>query len=420
LLHVDVDRFKTVNDAYGHVEGDAVLRALAERLQGSIRTSDLSGVGTAGSDSVVARVGANAFTLLLVDVGNDAQAAQVAARLQTAVGMPIALRGRELVLTASIGIAMYPRDAGDTTGLARCAEQAAYAAKSAGRAQHHFFDEAMNVLASDRLARESDLRRAIAEGQLRLHYQPKVDAGSGVILGAEALVRWLHPERGLVPPGQFIPLAEETGLILPLTDWVLETACADLRARRDAGLRSLPISVNLAAPSFVHDSLLAQLDELLQRHRLEATSLVFEVTESLLMTDIERAVERLHALRERGFGLSLDDFGTGYSSLSYLKRFPVHELKIDRSFVVDVCSGGHDGALAASIIALGREFGLRVVAEGVETSEQAAFLLGHGCPHQQGYLFARPMPGEAFDALLIEGVVAERARPLVAVDIFAN
>jgi predicted signal transduction protein with EAL and GGDEF domain len=215
-----------------------------------------------GSDSVVARVGANAFTLLLVDVGNDAQAAQVAARLQNAVAAPIALRGRELVLTASIGIAMYPRDAGDTKGLARCAEQAAYAAKSAGRAQHHFFDEAMNALASERLADESDLRRAIAEGQLRLHY--------------EALVRWLHPERGLVPPGQFIPLAEETGLILPLTDWVLETACADLRARLDAGLRSVPIAVNLAAPSFVHDGLLAQLDELLAHHRLDATCLVFE------------------------------------------------------------------------------------------------------------------------------------------------
>ena len=419
LLHVDMDRFKNVNDAYGHAEGDAVLLALTERLQASIRSCDLAMVGGTANDSVVARVGANAFTVLLVDVGNDSQAATVAERLLNAVAAPIALRGRELVLTASIGIAMYPRDAGDAKGLARCAEQAAYAAKSAGRARHSFFDEAMNLLASDRLARESDLRHAIAEGQLRLQYQPKVDASSGVILGAEALVRWLHPERGLVPPGLFIPLAEESGLILPLTDWVLETACADQRARRDAGLRNVPISVNLSAASFVHDGLLAQLDELLARHGLEATALIFEVTESQLMTNVDRAVERLHELRERGFGLSLDDFGTGYSSLSYLKRFPVHELKIDRSFVVDVCSGGRDGALAASIIALGREFGLRVVAEGVETGEQAAFLLGHGCPHQQGYLFARPMPVAEFDALLVGGVVAERARPLVAVDLYA-
>ena len=418
LLHVDVDRFKAVNDAFGHAEGDAVLKVMTERLQASIRASDLAAVSSAPADPVVARVGANAFTLLLVDVGNDAQAAQVAERLQKAISEPLMLRGREMVLTASIGIALYPRDAGDAKGLARCAEQAAYAAKAAGRAQHHFFDEAMNALASDRLARESDLRRAIAEGQLRLYYQPKVDAGSGRILGAEALVRWMHPERGLVPPGEFIPLAEESGLILPLTDWVLETACADQRARLDAKQRVVPVSVNLAAPSFVHDGLLGQLDELLARHRIEPATLTFEVTESLLMTDIDRAVERLHALRERGFGLSLDDFGTGYSSLSYLKRFPVHELKIDRSFVVDVCRGGRDGALAASIIALGREFGLRVVAEGVETGEQAAFLLGHGCPHQQGYLFARPMPAAEFDALMVGGSV-ERARPLSAVDQFA-
>ena len=418
LLHIDVDRFKTVNDAFGHAEGDAVLKLMTERLQASIRTSDLATVTPANTDSVVARVGANAFTLLLVDVGNDAQAAQVAERLQRAISAPLTLRGREMVLTASIGIALYPRDAGDAKGLARCAEQAAYAAKGAGRAQHHFFDEAMNALASERLARESDLRRAVAEGQLRLYYQPKVDAGTGRILGAEALVRWQHPERGLVPPAEFIPLAEESGLILPLTDWVIETACADLRQRRDAGLRIVPVSVNLAAPSFVHDGLLAQLDELLERYRIDPAWLTFEVTESLLMTDIDRAVERLHALRERGFGLSLDDFGTGYSSLSYLKRFPVHELKIDRSFVVDVCRGGRDGALAASIIALGREFGLRVVAEGVETGEQAAFLLGHGCPHQQGYLFARPMPADDFNALMRIGSV-ERARPLAAVDVFA-
>ena len=418
LLHVDVDRFKTVNDAFGHAEGDTVLKLMTERLQASIRASDLAAIGNATADPVVARVGANAFTLLLVDVGNDAQAALVAERLQKTISEPMLVRGREMVLTASIGIALYPRDAGDAKGLARCAEQAAYAAKGAGRAQHHFFDEAMNALASERLARETDLRHAIADGQLRLHYQPKVDAGSGRILGAEALVRWQHPEHGLVPPAEFIPLAEESGLILPLTDWVIETACIDLRRRMDARQRLVPVSVNLAAPSFVHDGLLAQLDALLAKYGIDPAALTFEVTESLLMTDIERAIDRLHALRERGFGLSLDDFGTGYSSLSYLKRFPVHELKIDRSFVVDVCRGGRDGALAASIIALGREFGLRVIAEGVETGEQAAFLLGHGCPHQQGYLYARPMPAAEFDALMVEGIV-ERAQPLAVVDIFA-
>ena len=406
LLHLDLDRFKSVNDAFGHAEGDAVLHTISERLQASLRASDIVSVGRVISrDSVFARVGANAFTLLLADIGNEQLVVTVAERLLHAVSVPLTVGDREWVLTASIGIALYPRDAVDSRDLIRCSEQAVYAAKEAGRARQQFFDEKMNAQASARLAQESDLRRGIADGQLRLYYQPKVDAASGVILGAEALVRWQHPERGLVPPGQFISLAEESGLILPLTDWVLETACADLRRRADAGLPALPVSVNLASPSFVHDDLPAQLQALMKKDRLAASCLTLEVTESLLMAQVERAVERLQALREMGFGLSLDDFGTGYSSLSYLKRFPIDELKIDRSFVIDVSKGGRDGALAAAIIALGREFRLRVIAEGVETLEQATFLLDHGCAHQQGFLFARPMPVHEFDALLVTGAM---------------
>lgn len=409
MLYVDMDRFKSVNDAVGYAEGDAVLRLISTRLKASIRTSDIAVAARVSHESMVSRVGGNAFTLLLVDVADDQQATVVTDRLLSAIAEPIAVGERELVLTASIGIALYPRDATDTDGLTRCAEQAAYVAKAAGRAQYHFFDEAMNVRASARLARESDLRQAITEGQLRLHYQPKVDASSGVITGAEALVRWQHPERGMVSPGEFIPLAEESGLILPLTDWVLETACADLRQRADMGLQSVPVSVNLASPSFASDGLSAQLDALLARYRLDPSCLVLEVTESLLMSDVERAVARLQELRDRGFRVSLDDFGTGYSSLGYLKRFPIDELKIDRSFVTDVWRGGRDGAIAVSIIALGRVFGLHVVAEGVETMGQSAFLLAHGCSHQQGYLFAKPMPGEAFNAMLVNGVVADPA-----------
>jgi len=403
MVYIDMDRFKSVNDAVGYAQGDTVLRLIASRLKASIRTSDIAVSARVSHESMVSRVGANAFTLLLVDVPDEQQATLVADRLLSAIQAPINVGERELVLTASIGIALYPRDAADTEGLTRCAEQAAYAAKSAGRARHRFFDEAMNVRASARLAKESDLRRAIAEGQLRLHYQPKVDASSGAILGAEALVRWHHPQRGMVSPGEFIPLAEESGLILPLTDWVLETACADLRQRADMGLRHVPVSVNLASPSFADDGLGRQLDALLSRHRLDPNSLVLEVTESLLMSDVERAVARLQALRERGFRVSLDDFGTGYSSLGYLKRFPIDELKIDRSFVTDVWRGGRDGAIAVSIIALGRVFGLRVVAEGVETLGQSSFLLAHGCSNQQGYLFAKPVPGTDFNALLLDG-----------------
>ena len=400
MVYVDMDRFKSVNDAIGYAQGDTVLRLISARLKSSVRTSDLAMDGRAGQESMVSRVGANAFTMLLVDIDDDKQAALVADRLLSAIAAPITVDGRELILTASIGMALYPRDAADAEGLTRCAEQAAYAAKSAGRAQYRFFDEAMNVRASARLARESDLRRAISEGQLRLHYQAKVDAADGAIIGAEALVRWQHPERGMVSPGEFIPLAEESGLILPLTDWVLETACADIRRRADLGLQPVPVSVNLASPSFADDGLRGQLEALLARYHLTPSCLVLEVTESLLMSDVERAVLRLQELRELGFRVSLDDFGTGYSSLGYLKRFPIDELKIDRSFVTDAWKGGRDGAIAVSVIALGRVFGLHVVAEGVETMAQSTFLLAHGCPHQQGYLFAKPMPADAFEAML--------------------
>lgn len=419
MLYIDIDRFKSVNDAVGYAQGDAVLQLISVRIKASIRASDLAAEGRVSNESMVSRVGGNAFTLLLVDIGDAQQVSVVAERLLSAVATPIPIEGSDLVITASIGIALYPRDAADADSLTRCAEQAAYAAKSAGRAQHRFFDEAMNKRASARLARESDLRRAISEGQLRLHYQPKVDASNGTITGAEALVRWQHPERGMVSPGEFIPLAEESGLILPLTDWVLETACTDLRQRADAGLRRVPVSVNLSCPSFADDGLKTQLDALLNRYQLEPSALVLEVTESLLMSDVDRAVARLRELRERGFRVSLDDFGTGYSSLGYLKRFPIDELKIDRSFVTDVCNGGRDGAIAVSIIALGRVFGLRVVAEGVETMGQSTFLLAHGCSHQQGYLFAKPMPGPAFDALLINGL-GPVAAPFKAAPIVAN
>ncbi len=405
LMHLDIDRFKSVNDALGHTDGDAVLVTMADRLQGAIRTADAGAGGRLQSESICARVGANAFTLLLVDIGSDHNADAVAERLQQAVSRPITLEAGDLVLTASIGVALYPRDAADTQSLVRCAEQAVYAAKAAGRAQHRFFDEAINARASARLSRESELRRAIADDQLRLHYQPKIDAASGAIIGAEALLRWQHPLQGLVPPGQFIPLAEESGLILALTDWVLERVCVDLTRWRQQGLRVVPVSVNLSSTSFSNDLLPGQLEALMHRYDLPTNLLMLEVTESLLMSDVDRVVGRLQALRALGFGVSLDDFGTGFSSLSYLNRFPLDELKIDRAFVTDAWRGGRDGAIAASIIALGREFGLRVIAEGVETSDQAAFLLKLGCSFQQGYLFARPAPPDVFETLLLRGTV---------------
>jgi EAL domain-containing protein (putative c-di-GMP-specific phosphodiesterase class I) len=324
----------------------------------------------------------------------------VAKRLSKTFAEPIEMESQPLILSVSIGIALFPGDAQDLAVLTRCAEQAVYAAKNAGRAQHRFYDEQMNIQATKRLLMESSLRRAIQGNKLCLYFQPKIDVASGTIVGAEALVRWQHPERGMVPPIEFVPLAEECGLILQLTDWVLAQACADLRAWLDAGLPSISLSVNLAALSLTDPLLTEKLDAVVQRFGLTPANLVLEITESMLMHDVDASIALLHKLRDKGFGLSLDDFGTGYSSLSYLSRFPVHELKIDRSFVTNAAQGGRHAALAVAIIRLAQEFGMTVVAEGVETREQSDFLLRSGSPVQQGYLFSRPVPATAFMAML--------------------
>ncbi len=418
LLHVDVDRFRGVNDAFGRARGDAVLQTLADRLRSWTRSSGQSSVGRALSElDMLARVGSNAFILLVAEVTGEEQAALLAQRVLKAIALPILIESQPLVLTASIGVAFFPTDAVDLPDLIRCAEQACDAAKTAGRAQHRFFNEQMNARASSRLLLEADLRRAIEENDLRLHFQPKVDAASGAIVGAEALVRWQHQARGSVPPDEFIALAEETGLILPLTDWMLESACLSLRAWSDAGLHQVPLSVNLAASSFTDVTLVAKLDALMHRHGLSSRRLTLEMTETMLMGDVASGVTLLETLRARGYQLSLDDFGTGYSSLGYLKCFPMDELKIDRAFITEAARGGRDGALAVAIITLGRELGLRVVvAEGVETPEQSAFLLRHGCNVQQGFLFSRPVPGDAFALMLRERyIVPPHARNAVAV-----
>ena len=412
MLHVDIDRFKGVNDAFGREQGDTVLKALAERFRSWIRSGDLvasAATSELGEPNLLARVGGNAFNLMIADLSNQAQAADVAQRLLASFDQPFQLGDQSLLLSASIGISVFPEDANNLSELTRCAEQAVHSAKAAGRAQHRFFDEKINVLAASRLLKEAELRSAIAHDQLRLHFQPKVDASSLKIVGAEALVRWQHPQRGLVPPVEFIPMAEETGLILPLTDWVLEAACLALSAWREAGLPRVPLSVNLAAPSLSDPTLIGKLDALMTRFDLKPEALMLEVTETILMGDVEQGTQRLDALRAKGYGLSLDDFGTGYSSLSYLKRFPIDELKIDRSFVKGAERGGRDGALAAAIITLAREFGLRVVAEGVETPEQALFLIRHGCPVQQGFWFSKPVPSEIFQVLLRDGLPTSKA-----------
>lgn len=412
MLQIDIDRFKSINDALGNDAGDDVLRTVAQRLQDHTRPGDLTTVTeSAAQAGVLARIGGNAFTVLLTGIDRPEHAARAASRLCEVLGQPMGVAGTELQLTAAVGITMYPRDSAEAAGLIRYAEQALYAAKSAGPGEQRFFDEAMNALASVRLSREVELRRAIAGGELRLFLQPKVDADTGVWQGAEALVRWQHPERGLLLPGNFIPLAEETGQIVELTDWVLEEACSIATQCRQQGWNDLPIAVNVAASCFMADGLVERLNQLVRKHGLGNGALILEVTESMLMQDLDRAVGRLQELHDHGFKLSLDDFGTGYSSLAYLKRFPIDELKIDRSFVVDVHLGSKDGALVAAIVTLAQKLDLRVIAEGVETVEQGLALRRLGCHLHQGYLYATPMPSQTFVAALAARTACETAIP---------
>ncbi|MBZ8142457.1 GGDEF-domain containing protein [Rubrivivax gelatinosus] len=404
VLHAEIDRLDGVNEVYGRGQGDAVLAAIAQRLRACLRSGDQVAIHHPADEAgMVARQGDNAFTMLVSDLGGQDRASRVAQRLLAAVAQPVVVEGQALVLSASIGIAMFPGDAPDLLGLARCAEQAARAAGDAGGGQHKFFDEALNARSRANVVLTAELRQAIQTGQLRLHYQPKVDARTGLLVGAEALVRWQHPAHGLLPPGRFIELAEQGGLIAPLTDWVLDAACRSQRRWAAAGLRALPLSVNLPASSLADGRLPDRLDELMRQHRLHPSGLVLELTETMLMQNVDAAAEVLGRLRARGYGLSLDDFGTGYSSLGYLKRLPMSELKIDRSFITDVEHGGRDSALAAAVITLGSELGLQVVAEGVETAAQSSFLISRGCVLQQGFFFSPPVPRVAFEQMLRSG-----------------
>ena len=401
IIHIDLDHFKSFNDALGDASGDRLLCGVAERLQRFVSGREAQNLKPPmRAHETVARIDGDSFALLLVDLVTPEHAALYAERLLQAVAQPMMVAGRELVLTACSGIAVHPRDGDSAESLWRHAEQAVYAAKTAGPSSNRFFADEMNAAASAKLELEGDLRQAIAGEGLRLYFQPKVDVASGRMIGAEALLRWQHPRRGLLGPLHFIPLAEECGLIVALGDWVVAAAASHLRAWADAGIETVSVSVNLASPSFLQPDIVDRLVGIVQRAGVAPRQIVLELTESLLMVDSERTIAVLDRLREQGFGLSLDDFGTGYSSLSYLKRFPLDELKIDRSFVTDASGDSKDAAIVLSIIELGRRFGMRVVAEGVETGAQARFLLANGCPVQQGFLFSRPLPAEDFSVLL--------------------
>jgi diguanylate cyclase (GGDEF)-like protein/PAS domain S-box-containing protein len=407
LLHLDIDRFKAVNNALGAAAGDLVLKTVAERL------SAVLGCTTAGVTSrgdVIGRVGGNAFVVFLARAADAEAAGAVAQRLRTAVAESISVAGRDILLTARLGIALHPRDAGDSHALLRYAEQALHVAKHDQDGSILFYDVSISAEASSQLVAETDLRRALAGDELRVFLQPKFDAQAGKVVGAEALVRWQHPDRGLVSPAEFIPLAEKTGLIGQLTEWMLEQVCRLAAGWKRSGLEPVPVSVNIPASSFISCALVERIDQLLRSYQLSPRSLVLEVTESLLVREVEKCIARMHELRQRGIAISLDDFGTGYSSLSYLKVMPLDELKLDRSFVTDIGVAGRNQALIAAVIALAQTLDLTVVAEGVETQAQAQVLSGMGCRIHQGYLYGRPMPAAAFPSLLAPCMQAIAAR----------
>ena len=394
LLQFGLDHFNRINDALGYHVGNQVLREVANRLQRQLRRSD-----------TVARLDGDQFALL-ISISHDTDTVIVAQKLLAVMQPPILINHQELSLTASIGIALYPHDADNSEGLLHAAASAMHHAKQGGRNGYHFFSRDLNQRARQRLTIENELRHALEHPhqQLVLHYQPKVETKSGTIVGAEALVRWQHPQRGLLPPSEFITVAEESGLITQLGDWVLQQACFQSASWRRSGLRPVRISVNVAAPQLRAERLPEQVAQILAKSGLSPDCLELELTESMLISHPERVAQQLQRLRQLGIHIALDDFGTGYSSLSYLTRFPLTTLKIDRSFVRDLDSDQSMAEVTRAIIDLSRSLNLEVVAEGAETANQIAFLQHHGCVTVQGFFYSRPLPPEQFSNLLRDGI----------------
>jgi diguanylate cyclase (GGDEF)-like protein/PAS domain S-box-containing protein len=400
VVFIDLDDFKFINDSLGHRAGDDALKLTASRLAACVRDSD-----------TVARWGGDEFVVVVrlePEGDHDAQTAtlaitEIVQRILIEVSQPLVLGDAEFTLSCSAGLSVYPHDGADAENLLRNADSAMYRAKSLGRGRFHFYTEQMGAQVQERLELETALRRAVDREEFELHYQPKVDLRSGRISGVEALIRWRHPERGLVPPGLFIPLAEETDVIVPIGAWVLRAACAQAKAWSAAGFPELTVAVNLSARQFRHQDVPALVRRTLADTGLAASQLELELTESLLIQDDDTIARALHELKSIGVTLALDDFGTGYSSLSYLKRFPIDVVKIDRSFIGDVAGSVDDASLTRAIIAMARSLHMETIAEGVETAEQLAFLQANGCDAIQGYYFSRPLPANDLAALLSEG-----------------
>ena len=401
----DLDRFKVVNDSLGHRAGDALIKEVAHRLAGVARGTD-----------TVGRLGGDEFLFIMDRLAKREDAEHIARRAVKALELPIRLDGVDLHTSASIGIAMFPADGKSAEALIANADAAMYCAKQRGRNNIQCYAEGMNSATQERVKLESDLHQALSLKQLELHYQPKVDTKTGLIHGVEALARWRHPQRGLVPPGEFIPLAESCGLIDGIGEWVVRESCRQARAWQLEGLPPLRVAVNLSAFQFRHGNLLQMIREALQAAQLEPRFLEVEITESALMSDPEESVTILEQLSRMGVVVSVDDFGTGYSSMSYLRRFPIDKLKIDRGFIAELISRADDASIVRAIVSLAHSLRLKVVAEGVETSEQLNVLRSIGCDQYQGFCFSPAVPAAQFAALLRESQQKTGPAPDSALD----
>jgi diguanylate cyclase (GGDEF)-like protein/PAS domain S-box-containing protein len=393
VLFLDLDRFKYINDSLGHAIGDTLLQSVSKRLLAGVRGSD-----------TVSRQGGDEFVILLSEITYPENAATSAKKILLSLGAPHSIGGQDLHIDGSIGISVYPADGEDAETLIKNADTAMYHAKESGRNNFQFFKTEMNLKAVERQSLEGNLRRALEREEFLLHYQPKVNLDTGEITGVEALIRWQQPDRGLVPPSQFVPIAEDCGLIVPIGRWVFREACRQARAWQDAGLPPLPIAVNVSAMEFRDSGFVEHVRTILAETGLEARYLELELTERVLMEDAESTASVLQELKSMGVHLAVDDFGTGYSSLSYLRQFPIDVLKIDQSFVHQITADPDDSTLVNAIINMGNSLKHRVVAEGIETREQRAYLQTQRCAEGQGYLFSRPLAAAQFAHLLQMGV----------------
>jgi diguanylate cyclase (GGDEF)-like protein len=404
ILFVDLDRFKRINDTLGHSIGDQLLKDVANRLAKCARSTDSISRLESGERGGIqlARLGGDEFVIKLYGIESEKAVSAIATRIISALQPPFSCEGHQFVVTPSIGVAMYPEDGVTAEELLMNADSAMYRAKFAGRNNFKFYSETMRTKSLHRLDLENEIRKALENDQFELHYQPKADANTWSLVGAEALLRWDHPERGPIGPEEFIPVAEETGLIVPIGQWVLREACEQVKVWSEFPFGNIPVAVNISSHQFQSDSLIDDVLNAAVDVGIDPSSLELEITEGVLLQDVENTLVALNTLKRAGVALSVDDFGTGYSSLSYLKRFPIDTLKIDRSFVKDLHTDLDDAAICAAILAMAQQLGLNVVAEGVETKEQLEFLRLHGCNQIQGFLCSKPLSAEQFAVLLRE------------------